>query len=116
MTSHNVHNARTTAQHALMNQHASLVQTTTLLSHTVAFPNMTAAQNTAIGSSQVRKWCVQYVMMGTSVTTTDNVHHALMTAVSAETMSHAQHAMITSSFSLQTTLVDHSLNLETLAY
>ena len=55
-------------------------------------------------------------MMGTSVTTTDNVHHALMTAVSAETMSHAQHATMTSSFSHQTTHVDHSLNLETCAY
>ena len=118
MTSHchNVQSARTTAQHALMNQHASLVQTTTHLSHTIVFPIMKAAQNTAVGSSQVRKGCVRYVKMGTSVTTTDNAHHALITAMSAETMSHAQHAMMTSSFSLQTTHVDHSLNLETPAY
>ena len=108
---HNVHSARTTAQHALMNQRASLVQTTTHLSHTIAFLKMTTAQDTVVSSSQVGTEYVQYVMIITSVTTTDNAQHALITAVSAKTMSHAQHAIMTSSFSHQTTHVDHSLNL-----
>ena len=113
---HDVHSARTTEQHALMNQHASHVQTITHLCHVNAFQKMTAAQNTAVGSSQVRKECVQYVMMGSIETIVDSVLTVLMVVVSAETMSHAQHAVMTSSFSLQTTHVDHSMNLETSAY
>ena len=55
---------------------------------------------------------VRYAMMGSIVTRVGSVMSVWMAVVNAKTVFHAQHAMMTSSLSHQTTHVDHSLNLE----